>query len=564
MATLEQIAAALKAADAAGNVEDATRLAAAYRQAQAGQSGPPAGAKPGSREYADWAVQQAKAGKPLPQVSPTPPEYTGPAPHSDIGTKLFAGAGSFIEGVPVAGPTLIDWAKQGRAAVQGMTKDAVDKEFATAKEANPITSTAGNIAGGVAALAPIGATALGGTLLGTTGSLGARLGFGAGSGALLSGADTAARGGDLGEIATNAGIGAGLGLAFPALGAVANAVGGKMAQRAATNAAVKGAPAAADLKSVASGMFQQLDQNGVQVSGQRFGTMVTDLVQKFAKLRANPTLDPKAVAALKEVAAVAQDVQQSGGGITLSDLHTLRQIAQKSAQSAEGRDKMFSSQIISGIDDMIASLKPGDMIGGSDPKQAANLMFDAISTWGRSKRVGLLEEAIYKAQNTASGVENGLRTEFRKLLQNPDTRKLFTAAERQAIEDVVRGNVMSNTMKLLGKFGFGSGNASNMLGGSIGSAFGAAVGSPLGPFGSLAGAAVAGGGASLARKASEKITEGAASRAAKVVATPNVPVLPQRALPPGVLPPAVLPVELTKKRKPIEIVVRGGNPALAN
>jgi hypothetical protein len=42
MATLEQIGAALKAADAAGNVDDAKRLAAAYRQMQAGaQTGAP-------------------------------------------------------------------------------------------------------------------------------------------------------------------------------------------------------------------------------------------------------------------------------------------------------------------------------------------------------------------------------------------------------------------------------------------------------------------------------------------------------------------------------------------
>jgi hypothetical protein len=74
MATLEQIAAALKAADAAGNVDDAKRLAAAYRAMQAGD-GPavaPAGLKPGSREYADWAMTQARAGKKLPQVSETP------------------------------------------------------------------------------------------------------------------------------------------------------------------------------------------------------------------------------------------------------------------------------------------------------------------------------------------------------------------------------------------------------------------------------------------------------------------------------------------------------------
>lgn len=40
-----------------------------------GEDAPPAGAKPGSREYADWAVAQARAGKTLPQVSSTEDKF---------------------------------------------------------------------------------------------------------------------------------------------------------------------------------------------------------------------------------------------------------------------------------------------------------------------------------------------------------------------------------------------------------------------------------------------------------------------------------------------------------
>lgn len=37
--------------------------------------GSPEGAKPGSKEYADWAVAQARAGNKLPQVSSTEDKY---------------------------------------------------------------------------------------------------------------------------------------------------------------------------------------------------------------------------------------------------------------------------------------------------------------------------------------------------------------------------------------------------------------------------------------------------------------------------------------------------------
>lgn len=539
MATLEQIAEAIKRADAAGNAEDVKALGAAYRQMQAaGSDAPPTGAQPGSKAYADWAVAQARAGKKLPQISQAP-EFQAPKPDG-LMDKAFAASGSFIEGVPIAGPTLIDWAKQGRAGLQGMTPEAVSAEFDAAKAANPISSMAGGIAGAVLPLAPLGATALGGKLLGMSGSTGSRLLFGAGSGATLSAADTAARGGDAGQVLTSGLTGGALGLAFPAIGGIANKVGNSMAQRAATNAAIKGAPAAADLKSVASGMFQQLDQNGVQVAAPRLHKMASDLVQTFVKKRANPNLDPKSLGALTEVVKAVDEAISSGSGLALSDLHTLRQIAQKAAQSSEGRDQMFASQIINSIDDMIGTLKPADMIGGADPKQAANLMFDAIGTWGRARRVGLIEEAVYRAQNVASGMENGLRIEFRKLLQNPDTRKVFSAAERQAIEDVVKGNAVSNVTKLLGKFGFGGGNAANMLGGTIGFGAGSALGGPL------AGMLAAGAG-TAARKASEVLTSKAAQRAAQVVATPNVPVLPLKALPNGFIAPAALPLGLNQR-----------------
>lgn len=465
----------------------------------------------------------------------------GQEPRPSLADEAMSFGRGMIEGIPIAGPMLAD-ARRGLdanlgAMFQGRPAEELQAEYKASDDALKAKTGgarfAGNIAGSVAALAPVGMTATGGKLLGMTGSLPSRLGFGAGSGMALSAADTAARGGDAGDILTSGLTGAALGTVLPAVGAGINKVGQGMAQRAATNAAIKGAPAASDLKSVASSMFQQLDQSGVQVSGNRLQTMATDLVQKFVKMRANPNLDPKAVGALQEVVKAVDDAQKAGTGLALSDLHTLRQIAQKSAQSAEGRDKMFSTQIISAIDDMITNLKPADIIGGADPKQASKLMFDAIGTWGRSRRVGLIEEAIYRAQNVASGPENGLRIEFRKLLQNPDTRKVFTAAERQAIEDVVNGNAISNLTKLLGKFGFSASGAGNMLGGTIGFGAGSVFGGPV------AGMIAAGVGTG-ARKASEVLTTKAAERAAKVVATPNVPTLPQRALPNLPLPPAVL------------------------
>jgi hypothetical protein len=177
---------------------------------------PPPGLVPGSPEYAKWAVEQVRAGKKLPQVSQ---HMDGPAPQQNNPNgpmdAAFAASGSFIEGVPVAGPTLLDWAKRARAGVHGMSMDDVNAEFSAATEANPIASGIGSVAGTIAPLAALGTLPVAGRLLGVTGGMPSQIGFGLGSGAALSGLDAKARGASNEEALIATGIGAGIGGAAP-------------------------------------------------------------------------------------------------------------------------------------------------------------------------------------------------------------------------------------------------------------------------------------------------------------------------------------------------------------
>lgn len=495
---------------------------------------PPAGAKPGSREYADWALSRAKAGMSVPQVSPRPPEFGGT---QDLVGAIQGGYTKALDSVPILGPSLLAGAENAKAAMYGVDPALIRAETQGNQVMNPEATMAGAVAGTVLPLVAAGGTALGGRLLGMTGTVPAQIGMGAVSGAALSGADTLARGGSWQDAAVNTAIGGALGGAVPAIGSkVADAFRG-MAQNKAITQAVANAPAASELKSAASTLFNTVDNAGVQVAPNAFATEVADLVQKAQKLRMNPNLDAKATGAFQELVGAAQEAM-AGKALSFGDLHNLRQIAQKAAVSAEGRDAMFANMIVDSIDKFVT--KPGAAITPNGPA-TGNTLLEAISTWGRAKRVGLIEEALYRAQNVASGFENGIRIEFRKILQNPNLRKQFTDIEIKELERVVQGTPGANLMKLIGKFGFGSGNASNMLGGSIGTTIGSALGGAFGPVGSIVGAGLAGGGATLARRGAEALTGKAAERAAKVVATPNIPVLPK--LPyQGYIPPALLPL----------------------
>lgn len=132
-----------------------------------------------------------------------------------------------IEGVPVVGPTLSDWRRGLDANVASLVTgqdadtlksgyEAADQELA-AKTGG--ARTAGNITGAIASLAPLGATAVGGRLLGTTGTLGQRVGTGLASSAAISGADTLARGGDVNDAGLSALIGGAIGGSIPLVGA---------------------------------------------------------------------------------------------------------------------------------------------------------------------------------------------------------------------------------------------------------------------------------------------------------------------------------------------------------
>lgn len=197
---------------------------------------PPAGAKPGSKEYADWAMLQARAGKELPQVTK---DLGFQNPYSDLGGKFVAGYTSAVDAVPFVGPTLLDWAQKGKAAVQGVPLEDVQRDTRLSREANPITSGAGTVAGAVLPFIAAGGIPGVGRVLGMAGSLPSRIGFGSVSSGLITAGDTLARGGSIEDATKNGAVGFGIGAAAPLVfaggGKLVNALTGKSAPKSAVN-----------------------------------------------------------------------------------------------------------------------------------------------------------------------------------------------------------------------------------------------------------------------------------------------------------------------------------------
>lgn len=142
--------------------------------------------------------------------------------------QIGAGLSGMIEGVPVIGPAMLGGVQRAAAGISSLINgDGYDQNLKeaqaitnAAKTANPGTNLAGQIAGGVGSVIPLGSTAIGARALGIEGpSLLARLGASSLSGGTISAADAAARGGDATTIAGSGAIGTGIGAAVPVLGA---------------------------------------------------------------------------------------------------------------------------------------------------------------------------------------------------------------------------------------------------------------------------------------------------------------------------------------------------------
>jgi len=147
--------------------------------------------------------------------------------------RVGAGLAGTLEGYPIVGPLLVGGAQRGAAALAS----AIDGEpyadnlkqaqdvTEEALQAHPYIRTAGNVAGGVAALAPVAASSLGGRALGVTGeTLGGRSVAGMLSGAGIGAADAAVRsGGDLEATGRGAVAGGIFGGVAPGVGAAIGA-----------------------------------------------------------------------------------------------------------------------------------------------------------------------------------------------------------------------------------------------------------------------------------------------------------------------------------------------------
>jgi len=234
------------------------------------------------------------------------------------------------------------------------------------------------------------------------------------------------------------------------------------------------APAVNDLKASARQAYQTVDNSGMVISQPAFSTLMDSIKSDLAQKGFHPKLQPKTAAALDAMDQTAANLNPpstasaalpgSGGtapvqGVTLQGMDVLRRIAQHATDPLNKSDTMMSRRIVDNIDNFVQGLTPSQVVGNVD-QPALDALSNARDLWSRAAKGDQINALIDKARlNSKSmvgnfpalGFGNALRTEFRKLANNPRGMARFAPAEQDAITRVATGSPAENILRLVGK-----------------------------------------------------------------------------------------------------------------
>lgn len=334
--------------------------------------------------------------------------------------------------------------------------------IATARQEDPGLMLAGEVAGGVTA--GLGAASRGATMMGGARSVSGAAGRGAAEGAIYGGLYGAGTGDDMGERITGAATGAALGAGSGAiLGGAAGAISKRMAPQA---------PELEVLRGQAQQAYKAAEQAGVTIRPDSFQKFGTTLTQKLAKEGLDPTLHPRATAALNRIS-------KHEGSVTLQEAENLRRVVKNAAVSNDSSERRIAHIMAENMDDYIEGLGFNDISAGNVGRAVESLK-TARGLWARMSKGETIDTLMERAGNRAgqfsgSGYENAIRTEFRQLIQSPRRLRQFNKAEQEALKRVARGEPFDNALRYLGKAA-----PTSIVSGALGAGLGYAAAGPVG------------------------------------------------------------------------------------
>lgn len=342
-------------------------------------------------------------------------------------------------------------------------------------------SLAGSLGTGALAKAPVAATT------------GLRMLQAGKEGALLAGIEGTAR--SEGDIADRLQSGATSAATGGALSAGLSRGLDAVAQTRANKAFRKQAPDMEDLRATTSRAYDDIKSSGIMLEKSAYQRLGSKAEMTYFD-EFNPGDYPQIENILKRMAG------RSGDDLSLHQLERYNQRLARIARDSADPDKAAAAGLVRDeISDFMEKFQPQDLYNVKDPRQAWQLVTEARGLAKNKAKTQILEDAIERGMRYSSGAENGIRQQFKSILNNKRRARRFTEAERQLMDRIVKGQWSDNALKRVGKLGLGKGQQTNITGPALLLYFADALG--LGGAGS---AALGLAGATAARNASEAKT----------------------------------------------------------
>ena len=237
----------------------------------------------------------------------------------------------------------------------------------------------------------------------------------------------------------------------------------------------KAAPTVAQLQDQARVFKGAAEGSGLTVKADSYLDMMANMESFAVKNKLDSGMYDKAHSAYKSL------VKNLGGDLDVDDLIIARRHVTEALMSNDRSDQFAAGRMLDILDDFVNKLTPDDVSTG-DPFKVGGNLAQFRSLWSRGKKAELIEKLIEKAGVSASGLENGLRTEFRSLVKKIIDEKVrgFSDSEVELMKDIASGGgATQKLLRLLGHMSFGTKGGRNWLGGTASGALGAGIGASI-------------------------------------------------------------------------------------
>lgn len=248
-----------------------------------------------------------------------------------------------------------------------------------------------------------------------------------------------------------------------------------------------------ELQKVKDAAYEAVEKTGAKYAPQSLQNTASTIRQTVGK-ELDPGLHPRVVSVLNNL-----DDRFSQGPLSIKEVDNARRFVRANIfdKASSDEEKRLGNMIVNGLDDFIESAGPADVVAGNagDAAKAISTARDMNTRFKKTEMtLDALEMAANRAGSSGSGgnIDNATRQQMRRILE---TTKNLSDQEKEILTAIVRGEKLSNVLRMVGKF--------SPTSGGLPAWFNLFATSVAGPFG-LATAAVGAG----SKMAADRMTQG--------------------------------------------------------